>query len=141
MARSTIANRRAILLDASLILRDFTLGIAISATTAETAINNTNAAELRYYKAVVDVAAYTGYIAGTAQWTITIEASADNVTFVPVGTVTPTGAAGRFQVPLSGEWVEKNLPNASYPNINYLRAKATKTGTPGNLNYGAFLTT
>ncbi|BBD69541.1 hypothetical protein NIES4072_31260 [Nostoc commune NIES-4072] len=140
MARSTIANRRAILLDGSLILRDFTTALAIAATTAETAITSVNPAELRYYKAVVDVAAHTGYVASTAQWVITIEASADNVTFVPVGTVTPTGVAGRFQVPLSGEWVEKNLPNASYPNIIYTRAKATKLGTPGNLNYGAFLT-
>ncbi|MEH1790826.1 MAG: hypothetical protein V7L23_35985 [Nostoc sp.] len=139
MSRSTIANRRAISLDASLILRDFTAGIAVSATTAETAISNTNVAELCYYKAVVDVAAHTGYAAGTAQWAITIEASADNSTFVPVGTVIPTGVANRFQIPLSGEWVEKNLPAASYTNIIYVRAKATKTGSPGNLNYGAFL--
>ncbi|MEH1821524.1 MAG: hypothetical protein V7L31_20995 [Nostoc sp.] len=140
MARSTIANRRAILLDASLILRDFTTAVAISATTAETAISNTNVAELLYYKAVVDVAAHTGYVAGSAQWTITIEASADNSTFVPVGTVIPIGVANRFQIPLSGEWVEKNLPSAAYPNIIYVRAKATKIGSPGNLNYGAFLT-
>ncbi len=139
MSRSTIANRRAISLDANLLLRDFTAGIAVSATTAETAISNINVAELCYYKAVVDVAAHTGYAAGTAQWTITIEASADNSNFFPVGTITPIGTANRFLLPLSGEWVEKNVPGATYPNIIYVRAKATKIGSPGNLNYGAFL--
>ncbi|MBN3951926.1 MAG: hypothetical protein HWQ38_37870 [Nostoc sp. NMS7] len=139
MARSTIANRRAILLDASLILRDFTTALAISATTAETAINTVNPAELCYYKAVTDVAAYTGYVYGTSFWLITIEVSADNLTFIPVGTVSPIGLANRFQVPLSGEWVEKNLPGVVYSSIIYTRAKATKIGTPGNLNYGAFL--
>ncbi|MEH2393696.1 MAG: hypothetical protein V7K21_19215 [Nostoc sp.] len=140
MARSTIANRRAILLDAYLILRDLTTAVVIATTTAEAANTNVNPAEVGYYKAVVDVVAHTGYVASSAQWVITIEASADNVTFVPVGTVIPTGVAGRFQVPLSGEWVEKNLPNTPYPNIIYTRAKATKIGSPGNLNYGAFLT-
>ncbi|MEH1902517.1 MAG: hypothetical protein V7L04_14130 [Nostoc sp.] len=139
MARSTLGNRRAILLDANLILRDLTTAVAIATTTAETANTNVNPAEVGYYKAVVDVVAHTGYVVGSAQWVITIEASADNLTFVPVGTVIPTGVAGRFQVPLSGEWVEKNL-SVPYPNIIYTRAKATKIGSPGNLNYGAFLT-
>ncbi|MHC5826371.1 MAG: hypothetical protein ACYT04_63565, partial [Nostoc sp.] len=64
MSRSTIANRRAILLDAYLILRDLTTAAAIAQTTAETANTNVNPAEVCYYKAVVDVAAHTGYVVG-----------------------------------------------------------------------------
>ena len=132
MPRSTIANRRAYFFDAATQLRDYEAS-AISATTTETAIA-VSATKLREYKAVVDTAAYTSYSAGSAQWTITIEASSDNSTYVSVGSIVPTGAASRFDIPLSGEWIDDIVPGAIY-----LRAKATKTGSPGNLTYGAWL--
>ena len=139
MSRSTIANRRAILLDAATVLRDYA-AVAVAATTAENPLTSINAAELQYYKAVVDVAAHTGYAVGSAQWQITVEVSADGVNYFIAGTVIPNGIANRYQLPLSGEWVEKIVTNSAYPDINYTRAKATKVGSPGNLTYGAFLT-
>ncbi|MBD2488998.1 hypothetical protein [Aulosira sp. FACHB-615] len=133
MPRSTIANRRATIFDKALELRDYTAA-AISATTAGTAIS-LQATKLKSYKCVVDVAAHTGFVATSAQWDITVEASTDNSTFKPVGTVTPQGTQNRFDLPLSGEWVEDIVSGALY-----VRVKATKTGSPGNLTYGAFLT-
>lgn len=133
MPRSTIANRRAIHFDANLELRDFDAA-AISASTAETAIAYP-VTKLMGYKCVVDVAAYTGYVATTAQWVITVEACATSGgTYKTVGTFTPTGVAIRADVPLSGEWVDDIEADAAY-----IRVKATKTGSPGNLTYGAFL--
>ncbi len=132
MPRSTIANRREYLFDAATQLRDYTTA-AISATTAETAIA-IPATKLQEYKAVVDVAVYSGYADGTAQWDIAIEASADGSTYKSVGGFTALGTTNRFDVPLSGEWVDDIVANAIY-----LRVKATKTGSPGNLTYGAWL--
>ncbi len=132
MPRSTIANRREYTFDAATSLRDYN-AVAISATTTETTISLA-ATKLEDYKCVVDVAAYSGYSAGSAQWTITVEASSDNSAFTVVGSVVPNGTANRFDIPLSGEWVEDLVSGAIY-----LRAKATKTGTPGNLTYGAWL--
>lgn len=134
MPRSTIANRRAIWLDANTQLRDYTSS-AISATTAETAIALA-ATKLEDFKAVVDVAAYTSYSSGTAEWLIEIQVSATSGgTYTTVGSFTPVGTANRFDVPLSGEWIEDKLSTAAY-----IRVKATKTGSPGNLTYGAILT-
>ncbi|WP_414755539.1 hypothetical protein [Anabaena sp. CCY 9910] len=132
MPRSTIANRRSHQFDKNLELRDYTAA-AISATTAGSAIA-LDATKLVNYKCVVDVAAYSSYSAGTAQWTISVEASADNSTFAPVGSITPAGTAGKFDIPLSGEWVQDLVASAAY-----IRVRAVKTGSPGNLTYGAFL--
>ncbi|MBD2437376.1 hypothetical protein [Nostoc sp. FACHB-110] len=133
MPRSTIANRRAIPFDKALELRDYSAS-AISATTAGTAISLA-ATKLESFKCVVNVAAHTGFSAGTAQWDITVEASTDNSTFKTVGIVTPQGTANQFDLPLSGEWIEDIVSGAIY-----IRSKASKTGSPGNLTYGAFLT-
>ncbi|MFN6572368.1 hypothetical protein [Dendronalium sp. ChiSLP03b] len=133
MPRSTIANRRAILFDKSLELRDFA-ATAISASTTESAIAYP-VTKLKAYKCVVDVAAHTGYVATTAQWDITIEACATSGgTYKTVKTFTVIGVANRFDVPLSGEWVDDIVTDAAF-----VRVKATKTGAPGNLTYGAFL--
>jgi hypothetical protein len=133
MPRSTIANRRAIQFDKALELRDYA-ALAISASTSETALAIA-ATKLKAYKAVVDVAAHTGYVATTAQWDVTIEAAlASGGTYKAVGTFTATGVANRFDVPLSGEWIDDIIADAAY-----IRVKAVKTGSPGNLTYGAFL--
>ncbi|HYX14763.1 MAG TPA: hypothetical protein VE944_10420 [Nostoc sp.] len=135
MPRSTIGNRRSIIFDKALELRDFA-SAAISASTTESAIA-IPATKLKAYKCVIDVAAHTGYVATTAQWDITIEAAlTSGGTYKTVGTVTSSGAANRFDVPLSGEWIDDIVPDAYS-----IRVRATKTGSPGNLSYGAFLTT
>lgn len=133
MSRSDIANRRAIIFDKALELRDGSTS-SIMPSTTEIAIAFP-ATKVEDYKAVVDVSAYTGYVATSAQWDITIEAAlTSGGTYKTVGTCTATGVANRFDVPLSGEWVDDIVPNA-----NYIRVKAVKTGSPGNLSYGAFL--
>ncbi|MBN3875253.1 hypothetical protein [Nostoc sp. JL23] len=133
MPRSTIANRRAIQFDKATELRDYAAA-AISASTTETALFYA-VTKLMDYKAVVDVAAHTGFVATTAQWDITVEAGATSGgTYKTVGTFTSTGVANRFDVPLSGEWVDDIVADAAY-----IRVKAVKTGSPGNLTYGAFL--
>lgn len=134
MTRSTIANRRKLIFDKALELRDRN-SAAISASTTETAISLA-ASKLKYYKAVVDVDAHTGYVATTAQWDISIEAATTvGGTYKEVGKCTATGVANRFDIPLAGEWVEDVAGTALF-----IRVKATKTGTPGNLTYGAYLT-
>ncbi|MBW4677132.1 MAG: hypothetical protein KME52_24945 [Desmonostoc geniculatum HA4340-LM1] len=133
MPRSTISNRRAIQFDKATELRDYSAA-TISASTTETAIAYP-VTKLKAYKAVVDVAAHTGYVATTAQWDITVEVSTTSGgTYKTVGTFTATGVANRFDVPLSGEWIDDIVADAAY-----IRVKAVKTGSPGNLTYGAFL--
>ncbi|QLE47820.1 hypothetical protein FD724_06655 [Nostoc sp. C057] len=110
MARfEPLANRRAILLDASLILRDFTTATAISATTAEKRqqsairmlLNFATTKQLWMSRLTLDMS----QVRHNGQSPLKLPP--DNSTFVPVGTVIPTGVANRFQIPLSGEWVEK----------------------------------
>lgn len=133
MPRSTIANRRAIIFDKELELRDHNAP-PLSTSTTEIAIA-IPATKFLAYKAVVDVAAYTGYVAGTNEWAIALEAATDvNGPYKEVGKLTPSSSQKRFEVPLSGEWVEDIVENAMY-----IRVKSTKIGTPGNLTYGAFL--
>lgn len=109
-------------------------GAAISATTAETAINYTSVNDLCGFKVVVSSAAYTGYVATTAQWDVAIEVSANNSTFTQVALVPLKGSAGLFEVALTGKQIEDTVNGAAY-----IRARAVKTGTPGNLSYGAFI--
>ncbi|MBD3882166.1 hypothetical protein IFO70_10385 [Phormidium tenue FACHB-886] len=132
MPRSTIGDRRASVFDKALELRNFAAP-AVAATAAEAAIAFKSAKHMSF-KAIVDIAAHTGYTAGTAFWTVTIEASVDNATWKRVQSYDTTGAKAQIDLPLSGLYVEDIVPGALY-----LRAVATKTGAPGNLTYGAFL--
>lgn len=133
MSRSTIANRRTTHFDKETELRDYDAA-AINATASATAIAFPATKQMAY-KAVLNVAAYTDYTADTAQWSIAVEASADNSTFKPIGNaIVPTGAGGQFEIALEGAAVEDIVPGAAY-----VRVTATKTGLPGDLTYGAFL--
>lgn len=135
MSRSTIANRREPLFDKELELRAYDAA-AINATTSETAIE-VPLTKLMSYKAVVNVAAHSGYVADTAKWNLAIEVSDQPSSgFVTVGTVAPVGTAQQYEVAISGNQVESLKPGAKYA-----RVTATKTGTPGTLTYGAFLAT
>lgn len=135
MPRSTMANRRAIQFDKDLELRDFA-SAAVSASGNNAAIAFPATKQMSF-KAVINVAVHTGYVASTAQWALAIEVSADNATFRQVGnSVVPTGTVNQLEIALEGAAVEDVVPNAAY-----VRVVHTKTGTPGNLTYGAFLTT
>jgi hypothetical protein len=134
MPRSSIADRRQQLLDALLLLRDYS-GAALSATTSETGIS-LNSIKEQAFKAVVSVAAYTGYVVSTAVWTITIEvATTQGGSYSTIATYTTLGTAAEIEVPLSGFQIAQILAGALW-----IRVTATKTGSPGNLTYGAFVT-
>ncbi|MBD1995161.1 hypothetical protein H6G00_00775 [Leptolyngbya sp. FACHB-541] len=132
MSRSTIANRRSAQFDKELELRDYSK-VALAASAPEAAIAFPATKQMTY-RCIVNVGSHTGYVAGTAQWNIAVEASADNVSFKPVGSVATTGAIAGLEIALSGSSVESVVPNAAY-----IRVTATKVGAPGNLTYGAFL--
>ena len=90
-------------------------------------------------KVIINQNAYTGYVAGTAQWTLSFQASLTVAgTYTEVSTIPASVAAGlltsgqeRF---LSCEQINKIVPNA-----RFLRAVATLTGAAGALTYGAYL--
>ncbi|MBD2771187.1 hypothetical protein [Iningainema tapete] len=133
MSRSTIANRRHLLFDKGLELRDYN-ATAVATTTSETAIEFAADKQLAY-KAVILAGAYTGYAAGSAEWKISIEAATTVAgTYKEIGSCTADGTIKQFDIPLSGEWVEDLLPGALY-----IRATATAIGAPDALTYGAFL--
>jgi len=134
---STIADRRRIgTYDAQLELRDYAAA-AISATTSETGV----AFDVRKqcgFRVIVTADAYTGYVATTAEWTITVEVS-DLVggTYTTVATLDPAAAAGaaiQVGVALSGDQIAAIDADAAF-----IRVTATKTGSPGNLTYGAYI--
>lgn len=135
MPRSTIADRVERIFDKDLMLRDYAAA-ALSATGSSTAINF-EVRKQKLYKVTLNIAAYTGtFAAGTLQWRISVEVS-DLVggTFTEVGGFVPTGVATQVDIPLS-----RVLINTLDDDADWIRVTATKTGAPGNLTYGAFLT-
>jgi hypothetical protein len=134
MPRSTIANRVGKLFDKSLELYDIATA-AISATTNGTPLA-TDATKILDYDLAINPVAYTGYVAGTAQWAISIAAATTvGGTYNTVASVVLDGTATQRFIALSGAFV-----NGVTPGALFLRVIATKTGTPGNLQFGAFLT-
>lgn len=134
---STIADRRRRgTYDAELELRDYAAA-AISATTAETGIKFA-ARKQEAFKVCISAAAYSGYSAGTAQWTITVEVSnALGGSYNVVATLSPAVAAGaaiETEIVLGGDQVADIDPDCTH-----IRVQATKTGSPGNLTYGAWI--
>lgn len=134
--RSTITNRRGNIFDRALQLYDPTAP-AIAVTTSGTPIPLASTRELEFH-AVVNVQPYTGFVAGTAYWAITIEI-ADTLSgpYKPVGTVQTTGEQHQYRLPLSGPWIE-DIDGAGY-NAAYIRVTATLTGAAGPLQFGCFL--
>ena len=136
--RSTLprnANRAQI--DALTTLRAFD-ATAITVTTIGTPIEYALTAE-ESIKVIVNQGAYSGYVAGTAQWTISFQASATLAgTYTEIRSILPFVAAGLLnsgqELFISGEQTNKIVPNA-----RFLRAVATLTGAAGALTYGAYL--
>ena len=111
---------------------------ALSATTNGTPIEYPFTAE-ESVKVIINQAAYSSYSAGSVSWTLSLEVS-DAVagTYKQVASIAPTVAAGAAlngqEVFLSGEQINKTVPNA-----RFLRIVATKLSTAGNLTFGAYL--
>ncbi|NBV95432.1 MAG: hypothetical protein EBR90_01390 [Actinobacteria bacterium] len=124
-------------IDALTTLRDYTAA-ALSATTNGTPIEYPFTAE-ESVKVIINQAAYSSYSAGSVSWTLSLEVS-DAVagTYKQVASIAPTVAAGAAlngqEVFLSGEQINKTVPNA-----RFLRIVATKLSTAGNLTFGAYL--
>jgi hypothetical protein len=108
---------------------------AISATAADDAISF-NPRAIESFKVCFAIGAYTSYSAGTAQWAIEVQISdAANGTFTTVGgSLIPVGAALETEIILSGAQCAIADDDAAY-----VRVKATKTGSPGSLSYGAWI--
>jgi hypothetical protein len=124
-------------IDALTTLRDYTAA-ALSATTNGTPIEYPFTAE-ESVKVIINQAAYSSYSAGSVSWTLSLEVS-DAVagTYKQVASIAPTVAAGAAlngqEVFLSGEQINKTVPNA-----RFLRIVATKLSTAGNLTFGAYV--
>jgi hypothetical protein len=134
---STIGDRRRLgTYDSNLELRAYSAS-AVSSTTSETGI----AFAVRKqdtFRVVINAAAYTSYSAGAAEWTITVEVS-DVVggTYTAVATLDPATAAGAaIQIPIDISGGEVAAIDAD---AAFIRVTATKTGSPGNLTYGAYI--
>lgn len=134
MPRSTIANRYRQNYDNQTELRSYAAA-ALSATASSTGVA-LPISTLQKFKAIANFAAYTGYAAGTAEWVITLEASATlGSGYVAVETFIPVGAAVTHEWLLSSREILNKVANAAF-----MRVTATKTGTPGNLTFGVHLT-
>jgi hypothetical protein len=111
-------------------------GTAISATTAETAIA-LNPRTLDEFAAVVISNTYTSFSAGSAFWQVSIESCpTSSGTFTAIGgPLTIDGTAAIVPIPISGHLAEYRDSNSLF-----VRARAIKTGSPGNLDYAVLLT-
>ena len=124
-------------IDALTTLREYTAA-ALSATGNGTPIEYPLTAE-ESVKVIINQAAYSSYSAGSAEWTLSLQVSnAVAGTYVTVASILPALAAGAAsngqEVFLSGEQINKAVAGA-----RFLRIVATKTGSPGNLTFGAYL--
>ena len=134
---STLKPTRVDIFDVSSQLRDISEA-AIAVTTNGTPTTALNWSKRLDYKAIIDYVAFSGYVAGVDEWTITIEgAESPTGTFVTLGSVVLDNVGTRKEVPLSGEQFLQVVPNITEAAI---RVTATLSGAAGALTYGAFLT-
>lgn len=130
---STIADRRSRTFDKFLELRSYSAA-PVAATTSEAPILFASR-KTKVFKARILHQAITGFVAGTAQWTLTIEAGATSGgTFTPIRSITLGGAQADFEAAIAGLEVTQRVPNAEF-----LRVTATLTGAAGPLTYGVHL--
>ena len=111
---------------------------AIAVTSNENPIEYPFTAE-ENVKVILNQTAYSGYVATTAQWTISLQACATiGGTYVEVATFPAglsAGASYSGQEAFLSGWQMNNI----VPNARFLRAVATLIGSAGALTYGAYL--
>lgn len=131
-----MANRRAVLFDKKLELRDGS-NPEITADFTENPVEFP-ATKQDFFKAVAFTPGYAGYAVGTVQWEVVVEVSDQLAgTYIEVGRAvlkSDTQQADEVQIPLEGSYIENILPTA-----NYVRVRTEATGSPGALSYGAYL--
>ena len=80
---------------------------------------------------------YSGYVAGSAEWTLMLQASTDGINFTAVQTIPlPSGDTPRL---ITGGTELRSLLRNQSARISHLRAVLTKVGAPGDHTGGAFL--
>ena len=129
----TLTKTRAYPLDKETELRSKSSS-AISASTSEDAIS-LDIPEQCTIRFVLVHEAISSVVTDTAEWVVALQISNDNSNFIGVRTFTLGADAMTHESVISGTEMGQSVANA-----NYIRVAATKTGTPGNLTYGAFLT-
>ena len=133
MPTSTLATRRDSPFDVFLELRSYTAA-SLAATTSGVGIPLTGYAHGEF-SVVLGLLAQTGFVLGTAQWTVSIEASPVlGSGYVAIASVVLLGLTRNRHVALSGDMIQETVPGA-----RFLRVTATKLGTVGNLTYGAYI--
>lgn len=134
MPRSTIANRVGRIYDSLLSLYAATLP-AISATTQAVGLPFPATKSIEY-ECVINPLAYTGFVTGVTSWSIAIQAATSlGGTYTTVASIELNGTAAQRIISLAGIMIQSIVPEATH-----LRVVATKLGSPGNLQFGAFLT-
>lgn len=137
---STLPITRNRQLDVATQLRDFAGG-EITLQTSELPNNMLRWHRHGEYKLVIDNHAYADYVEKTNEWAIALEGSpAVGEAYVKIATLTISGESGTVEAAVSGDSLGANIgvmvPNSS----SFLRVTATPIGTPGALNYSAYLT-
>ena len=135
---STIADRRKRgTYDVLLELRPITAA-AIAATTNETGIEFASR-KCAQFKVCFALAAYTGYVASSAEWIINVAVSATlGGTYTTVASVAASVAAGAaLETSLV---IGSNLVASIVPAAEFIRVSAVRVGASGNLSYSAWIT-
>ena len=137
---STLPITRNRQLDVATQLRDFAQG-EITSVTSELPNDMLRWHRHGDYKLVVDNHSYSNYTEGTNEWTIALEGSpAVGEAYVEILTLTLSGEIGTQEIGVSGDGIGSVI-GVTVPNsASFLRVTATPTGTPGALNYSAYLT-
>jgi hypothetical protein len=134
MPISTLPNRHGFHFDKLNELRDYKLA-PVSANGFEPGIAFV-AAAIDVFKVIASSDLQTGYAAGTAQWTVTVEAATTLTgTYRPIASAVIDGSKpSATEMACSGKQIEQVVPGAKY-----LRISHSKIGGVGPLTYGAFI--
>lgn len=119
-----MSDRRGYLRDSALELLD-----AAAVTSTQTGSEVTfDASSINTAKVVIASGGYSSYTAGTAEWTVSLQAAtAAGGTFVTIESITLPATAKTVEVPFSGPEVTQRLGGRAA----VVKGVLTKTGSPG----------
>lgn len=112
-------------------LRDSALELLSSSAVTSTQTGSEvtfDASSINTAKVVIASGGYSSYTAGTAEWTVSLQAAtAAGGTFVTIESITLPATAKTVEVPFSGPEVTQRLGGRAA----VVKGVLTKTGTPG----------
>ena len=101
-------------------------GVSSTTTGSEVAFN---ASDIDVAKVIIRSASYTSYSAGSAEWTVDVQAAtASGGSFVSIESIVLPATAKTIEVPISGAEITHRLGGRAA----VLKCVLTKTGSPGN---------